>query len=374
MKLDISRTKRTRSLLNQLNIYIAIGLSALIKACGGKLPSSGGGNVNKSDAIELKQHKLEQDMVSDDQVNVKENYIPKLGLKQEDNFVNKYDGQDASYPYEKFTSYLIKLNYKDQEEYYTKLVLKLEKLNLSQEDVKNSINILKDFMYNIASYIPKEKKSYYFETVVNMVKGNNFFNSQTNACMKELSKTPYFIKKGGKEKDDYFEQIFKVAVSEEFKNEQFTKTLKGMNSILYFLPKEVNIGFFLNQIFTILNTKGFTNEQVAGSIEALASVLFTLEFTDIKKDIKKDLENKLFKAALKNYNLAKPETSQKFIKINKLLEKNNIKEAEAEMNSLISEHNYEVFDQNGDQLHDINQYNGENHDANNPGVERLGDE
>jgi hypothetical protein len=45
MKSNIEKNKRTRSLFAQLNIYVAIALSALIKACGGKSSSSGGGNV-----------------------------------------------------------------------------------------------------------------------------------------------------------------------------------------------------------------------------------------------------------------------------------------------------------------------------------------
>jgi hypothetical protein len=46
MKSNILRNKRTRSLFSQLNIYVAIALSALIKACGGKSLSSGGVNVD----------------------------------------------------------------------------------------------------------------------------------------------------------------------------------------------------------------------------------------------------------------------------------------------------------------------------------------
>jgi preprotein translocase subunit SecF len=42
MKLDILKNERTRSLFSRLNIYIAITLSALLKACGLKSISSAG--------------------------------------------------------------------------------------------------------------------------------------------------------------------------------------------------------------------------------------------------------------------------------------------------------------------------------------------
>ena len=60
MKFNIVKNKRTRSLFAQLNIYVAIALSAVIKACVGDKSLSSGGGVSNAPTKEQKNQNNNQ--------------------------------------------------------------------------------------------------------------------------------------------------------------------------------------------------------------------------------------------------------------------------------------------------------------------------
>jgi hypothetical protein len=270
MKSNIIKNKQPRSLFSQLNIYIAIALSAVIKACGGGALGSSGKDKNKVQNQESAKHidKGQGATAVASPLIVNQDYN-NLRLELE-----KPDLIESLETLKIFFDYISTDNrFAQEKDYYFNTLFEAYKDGKLGNSHRKE-NALYSIMQFSCPPLSSEEQDAYFKPIFTALAHGESNNNQVIDSIKALSSMKSHFKKESSEKDAYFKIAFKAAKDGEFKNEEINASIQALADLWFILKNIISEekDTYFKTAFKAAKDGEFKNEEVNASIKALTGI------------------------------------------------------------------------------------------------------